>query len=260
MLDTAAWRFVRTEEAEDGRVLVVRLAAGKGNVIGSAVAWELREALVILASDARRRALVLSHTGEHFSYGASVEEHAPGKVEEFLPRFHALARDLMALDLPLLAAVRGMCLGGGMELAALCDLVFAGPTARFAQPEIKLGAFAPVASILLPHRLGPGPAADLLLSGRTIDAAEAEEIGLVERVDEDPESAALAWAREHLCGKSAASLRFAVQALRRARRATFASELAAQEHAYLHELMLAHDPREGIAAFLGKRAPRWEDR
>lgn len=260
MHDTASWRSVQAVETDEGRVLLVRLAAGKGNVIDSAAVWELREALVILASDSRHRALVLSHAGEHFSYGASVSEHTPGRVEEFLPRFHALARDLMALDLPLLAAVRGLCLGGGLELAALCDLVFAGPTARFAQPEIALGVFAPVASLALPSRVGPGAAADLLLSGRTIDASEAQAIGLVQRIDPDPESAALAWARQHLSDKSASSLGWAVRALRAERRQRFARDLAELERMYLKGLMLTHDAREGLAAFTAKRPPRWEDR
>ena len=90
------------------------------------------------------------------------------------------------------AAVRGSCLGGGLELASCCNRIFASPDAKLGQPEIALGVFAPVASVLLRERVGRPSAEELCLSGRVVGAEEALEIGLVDRVDPDPSAVALA--------------------------------------------------------------------
>lgn len=177
-----------------------------------------------------------------------------------LPAFHALALELLALERPLLAAVGGACLGGGLELGCTADLLFASPSASFGQPEIALGVFAPLGSLLLPRRIGAGAAADLLLSGRRIDASEALRIGLARELAADPAAAARAWIGQHLVGRSAEALRHATRAARASWWPDFATRLAALERAYLVDLQAAHDAREGIAAFLDKRAPRWEDR
>ncbi len=251
---------LRLQEIEQGRILRVVIEHGKGNVLDRELVAELTEVLREVARRASLRALLIDHAGPHFSYGASVGEHAPGKVEGFLPEFHALARALVELPVCSLAAVRGMCLGGGWELAALADLVFAAPGASFGQPETKLGVFAPIGSALLPRLAGPRRAADWLLSGRTLSAEEARAAGLVTELAEDPSVAALSWARDHLLPKSASTLGIAVRAARRAWSTPFLAELAELEALYLGELMATRDAREGIAAFLEKRDPRWEDR
>jgi cyclohexa-1,5-dienecarbonyl-CoA hydratase len=251
---------VRSEELEAGRILRLSLDAGKGNVLGREALGELREALTLLGTAPGRCAIVLDHEGRDFSWGASVPEHAPGEVHGMLRRLHELAAELLALQVPLLAAARGLCLGGGLELALLADRLFLAPGARLGQPEVLLGVFAPIGSALLPRLIGPRPAAELLLSGRQLDAQEALRLGLAAAIAEDPGAAALAWAREHLCAKSAAALRQATRAARRAWAPGFLADLAALEAQYLDELMLTHDAREGIQAFLERRPPRWEDR
>ena len=160
--------MVRSELTEDGRLLRVVLDAGRGNVISSRVIGEMRETLSRHVRDPHVRAWILDHEGPHFSYGASVEEHAPGKVEPMLRAFHGLVGDIVHFDLPFLASVRGNCLGGALELVLLADRVFASPSACFGQPELKLGVFAPLGTLLLPRIAGPQRAADLLFSGRTI--------------------------------------------------------------------------------------------
>ena len=114
---------------------------------------------------------------------------------------------MLEFPAPILVAVRGQCLGGGLEVALAGGPIFAAPTAQFGQPEMKLGVFAPAASVLLPYRVTQPVAEDLLLTGRSINATEAAAKGLVQVLAEDPEAAALAWFEEHLQGKSAASLR-----------------------------------------------------
>ena len=259
-MSPAALQGVRCERALDGAVLRLVLDAGKGNVVDRALCEALAAAAASARAEPRLAAVVLDHEGPHFSYGASVPEHAPGEVARMLPVLHGAARALLALDVPLLAAVRGLCLGGGLELALLADRVVCHPSARFGQPEAQLGVFAPIGSALLPRLIGPRAAADLLLSGRTIEASEARALGLVAEIAEDPREATLAWAREHLVPKSARALRFVTAAARRAWREPFLADLAALERAYLGELMATRDAQEGIAAFLEKRPPRWEHR
>lgn len=253
-------RTVWFEVIEDGQLLRIVLDAGKGNVLDSATIGALRAGLVEHADAPRLRAWILDHAGPHFSFGASVEEHAPGKVAEMLPRFHGLIRDIVHLDLPYLACVRGMCLGGGLELVLPADRVFASKTLRLGQPEIKLGVFAPFGSVMLPRLIGPHRAADLLLSGRTIGAEEAGALGLVSEIAEEPLAAAIAWAREHLFPKSVTAIRHQTRLLRRDLRQHALLDLEEAERAYLGPLMATHDAREGIAAFLEKRDPVWEIR
>ena len=203
------------------------------------------------------RTVLIAAAGKHFSFGASVEEHQPGQVAGMLSAFHALFRDLMNSGRVLLAAVSGQCLGGGLELAAFCHRVFAAPGAKLGQPEIKLGAIAPIGSILLPLRCGQGAADDLLLSGRSIDAEEALRLGVVDELAEDPLEAALAWHRTHLQPLSAAALSHAVWAGRLALRRAVEQDLPLIERRYTEQLMATADGPEGIAAFLEKRSPQW---
>ena len=196
-----------------------------------------------------------------FSAGAEVRDHTPDRVAEMLAAFHEVFRQLGRADCLTVAAVHGHCLGGGMELASFCDFVLATESAQFGQPEIKLGCFPPVALILLPELVGPRAALDLILTGRTISAREARELGLVTRVVADD---ALAQSVDALLGElralSPVALRLSRRALRRSRRVDFEAELEAVERLYLDELMKTEDAQEGIRAFLEKRAPAWRGR
>jgi cyclohexa-1,5-dienecarbonyl-CoA hydratase len=250
---------VREETLEDGAVRRVVLTGSKGNIID----MEMNRALIAAFREAGAvpslKAIVLEGDGAQFSYGASVQEHLPDQVAAMLRGFHDLFRVLIAAAVPTLAAVRGRCLGGGLELAAFCHRVFAAPDALLGQPEIALGVFAPVASMFLRERVGRGAAEDLCLSGRTIGAAEAQRIGLVDVVADDPSGAAIAYAREHLLPRSASSLRHAVRAVRHDLAARFEADIAAQERLYLGGLMKTTDAVEGIRAFLEKRRPDWHN-
>jgi cyclohexa-1,5-dienecarbonyl-CoA hydratase len=161
---------------------------------------------------------------------------------------------------PILVAVRGQCLGGGLEVALAGQWIFAAPDASFGQPEMKLGVFAPAASVLLPYRVNLPMAEDLLYSGRSIGASAALACGLVHALADDPESAALGWFHEHLQGKSAAALACATAAARGAMRREVRQRLNGVERLYLDQLMATRDANEGLVAFLAKRKPSWEHR
>jgi cyclohexa-1,5-dienecarbonyl-CoA hydratase len=206
------------------------------------------------------RGVLLAAEGPHFSFGASVEEHLVDRCAAMLASLHALLLAMLEFPVPVLVAVRGQCLGGGLEVALAGGPIFASPDALLGQPEMKLGVFAPAASCLLPYRVSQAAAEDLLFSGRSLTGSEAKAIGLVESTAEDPESAALAYFDTHLAPKSAAALACAVVAARAPLVANVRRRLDELVTLYVDTLMKTRDANEGIAAFLAKRQPSWEHR
>jgi cyclohexa-1,5-dienecarbonyl-CoA hydratase len=246
-------------EHED-KLLRLRLARPKANIVDAAMIGALRAALEEHLPNPSLRGVLLDAEGPHFSFGASVEEHMPESCADMLRELHGLVRQLLDSPVPVLVAVRGQCLGGGLEVAAAGHLIFAAPGAALGQPEIKLAVFAPAASCLLPERIGQAEANDLLFSGRSIAAEEACRIGLVKEVAEDPEQAALAYFEKHLAPLSASSLRLAVRAAQAGAVERIKEKLDRVERLYLEELMTTHDALEGLQAFVEKRPAKWEDR
>ena len=182
------------------------------------------------------------------------------RAATMLATFHGMFLRMAELGIPTAAAVRGRCLGGGMELACFCNRVVAHPDAVFAQPEVQLAVLPPVASLILPFRMGQARADEINLSGRNIPAAEALQIGLVDQIADDPAAAVEAWASEQLAAKSAAALRCVTRASRWHFNRVLADELKGLERFYLQELMSTHDAGEGLAAFLEHRPPVWTHR
>ena len=245
-------------EAE-GRLLRLRLSRPKANIVDAAMIAALRAALTEHHKNASLGAVLLDAEGPHFSFGASVEEHMPAQCAAMLKSIHALVLQLVDSDVPVLVAVRGQCLGGGLEVALAGHMMFVAPDANLGQPEIKIGVFAPAASCLLPELIGQQRAIDLLLSGRSISGADAGVMGMAQ-VAADPEAAALAYFTEQLKTKSASSLRFAVRAARCDYAARVHAKIERVERMYLEELMKSHDAVEGLEAFVGKRAAQWQHR
>lgn len=240
-------------------VLALTLSTPKGNILDTATLGALRAAVAAYGSQRGMRAILFAGRGPHFSLGASVSEHRPESVRGLFAALHGLFLDLLDLSVPCVAAVRGHCLGGAAELVLLCSHVTAAPDATFGFPEVKLGVFAPLASALLPAKVGLTRAERLLLGGEPVDAATAAAIGLVDVVAVDPEAAARRYIDDHLAPRSATALRYAMRALRGASAAQVRQRLAALERLYLDELLATPDAKEGVAAFLEKRPPRWED-
>jgi cyclohexa-1,5-dienecarbonyl-CoA hydratase len=244
----------------DGALLRLRLARPRANIVDAQMIAALDGALLAHRANNKLRGVLLDAEGPNFSFGASVEEHLPAQCAQMLASLHALIVAMVEFPAPILVAVRGQCLGGGLEVALAGSLIFAAPDAQFGQPEIKLGVFAPAASVLLPYRLNRPMAEDLLFSGRSIGAEEARAAGLVHTVFDDPETAALAYFNEHLAGKSASSLACALAAARAPMIRDVRQRLAEVERLYLDRLMATRDANEGLTAFLAKRRPQWEHR
>lgn len=202
------------------------------------------------------RAVLLSGAGKHFSAGADVGEHLPPKGTEMLSALDLLFRALLSVPVPTLAAVRGACLGGGFEVALGCDLLVAAENARFGIPEIRLGVFPPIACALLPGRMGPALARDLLFTGRELSGKEAGACGLASRVAPEPEldAAAESLAR-HLGSLSARALRSCKKGLDPGA----ADRVSAAIALYREETLQSPDAIEGLTAFLEKRSPVWKE-
>ena len=244
----------------EGALLRLRLARPKANLIDAAMIAAVHGALSAHRASPGLRGVLLDAAGPHFSFGASVEEHLPANCAAMLASLHALILAMLEFPAPILVAVHGQCLGGGLEVALGGGMIFAAPDAQLGQPEMKLGVFAPAASCLLPHRMRQAAAEDLLFSGRSVGADEALRMGLVDAVAADPAAAALAYFDAHLAGRSAAALACALVAARGAYVADVRRRLAEVERLYLDTLMKTHDANEGLAAFLAKRPPHWEHR
>ncbi len=228
------------------------------NVLTAAMLEELDNRLCEAADDRAAKVIVLEGAGKAFCAGVDVADHTEARVQATLEVFHRVARRLLAMPQPVIAAVHGAALGGGMELALACDVVLTRDDAKLGQPEIQLGVFPPVAAALLPRLVGRQRAMDLILTGRTITAAEAQAMGLVSQViAADGWTAAVdGWAAK-LAALPGAALKFAKRAVIAGFDTTADLAIARAESLYLTELVADPDAHEGIAAFLEKRKPQW---
>ena len=245
-----------------GRLASISIRRPPLNILNLTAIQDLRHHLGELMVDKDLQLLVLRGSGQRaFSAGVAVEDHSPEKVPDMLGEFHraiSILRDLPAITV---AVVQGHCLGGGMELAAGCDLIVASQDSRFGQPEIKLGCFPPLAAALYPSLLGPKRTFDLLLTGRTVTCEEAVEMGLVNRCVPDPElDSTVDELVQTILGHSLIVTRLTKRAIRAGQNQPFAEALALSEQIYLDELTETADMPEGLAAFMEKRRPKWSHR
>jgi cyclohexa-1,5-dienecarbonyl-CoA hydratase len=228
------------------------------NVIDLPLMLELQQALGEIESRTDISVILLGGDSRAFSSGVDIKSHLPDQVHEMLTSFHAVIRAIVASRKVTIAAVRGACLGGGAELAAVCDMVYTARDATWGFPEIKLGCYPPVAAVVLALLIGQKPAAELVLTGRQFSGDEAAAMGLANR-------SVAAEELESVVGRTLAELRaLSPVALAHAKKAMYAWDaihfdkgLARAEKIYLDELISTADAREGIIAFLDKRPPKW---
>ncbi len=251
---------LRQERAHGDAVVRLILDRPKANVLDMEMVRALRGAIAGLRDDAGLKLVVFEGSGPHFSFGASVPEHLPGRVESMLPDFHQLFVELEALGVPTAAAVRGQCLGGAAELVLWAGRVVLHPGARIGVPEVTLGVFPPIAALGLRWRVSGARATEMVVTGDPLSAEAALATGLADAIDDDPRAAVDRWYSAHLSGLSAVAVRFAWRAARAPMRRALAEDLPQLERLYLQELMACHDPVEGLTAFVEKRTPTWSDR
>jgi cyclohexa-1,5-dienecarbonyl-CoA hydratase len=248
---------------ENGTLLRLVLNRPKGNVLSLEMMKALSEALTAHGGNAHLRLVFIRGAGNHFSFGASVEEHRKEQAPSMLAGFHSMIRQVAAYPVPIAALVEGSCLGGAFELILACHLVFAAPSATFGCPEVKLGVFPPVLAAIGAQRLG-GPLMErLIMTGATIDAAAAERAGLVSAVfaGSSPEEELIDWYRKNLLPLSAFAIRQAnrVARLGSGMIAALQAPLTVIESQYVEEVLASHDGNEGITSFIERRKPVWKD-
>jgi enoyl-CoA hydratase len=247
---------------KDGAVGVIRLDRPPLNAINQAMLAQIRQAATAADGDPEIRAVVVRGSQKAFAAGADIKEMANlSFADVFSSDFFAAWGRFAATRTPTIAAVAGYALGGGCELAMMCDILIAADSAKFGQPEIKLGVLPGMGgSQRLTRAIGKAKAMDLILTGRTIDAAEAERAGLVSRVV--PAEDLLAEAGKvaaTIAGMSLSAARMAKEAVNRAFESTLAEGLL-YERRLFHSAFATDDQTEGMAAFTEKRAPNFTHR
>ncbi len=226
------------------------------NVIDIPMMEELRAALEQIEARSEISVIVFAGSERAFSSGVNVADHTPDKVRGMLADFHSVIRSVVSSTKLTIASVRRHCLGGGAELALMCDIIYAAQDSVWGFPEIKLACYAPVASVALPAVVGQKLAAELLLTDRTLSGDEALAAGLVNGLADDPETL-VAECVQRVSQLSPAALRVAKKAFYAWDSMHFDKGLVRAEQIYNDELMKTDDAREGIAAFLERRRPKW---
>ncbi len=250
------------EVARKDRLLTVTWDRPPLNVLDIVLLRELDEVLRSCAAEPSVDVVVLQGQGpKAFSAGVDIKDHTKEKVPEMLEVVHGVIRKLLSLPQVTVAAVRGACLGGGCEVASVCDFIVASEQSSFATPEILVGCYPPVALARFSSLIGYHRAAEMILTGRRFTAREAQAMGLINRVFADGE---LDGGVESLVGellsKSAAVLRLTLKGLREIALRDFESALKRSEQIYCDELLNTADVEEGVQAFLQKRPPHWRHR
>lgn len=230
------------------------------NVLNIAMMEEINDVLKGWQGKKDLKVVLFNAKGKCFSAGVDVGEHMGDLAPKMIEAFHRIFRLMDKLGIPTVASVFSSCLGGGCELAVFSDLVIAGEGAKFGQPEIQVGVFPPIAAHIMPRIMGRKAAMDLILSGRIISAAEALQIGMINKVvkDQDLEKETETFLKPYL-GLSAEVLRQTKKAIAVGLHDDLENSLRPIEEIYLNKLMKTHDAQEGLKAFLEKRKPIWKD-
>lgn len=252
--------FKHIQISNEGGIGTIVLNRAPLNVLNIEMMEEINSALDEFIKDPVLKALVIRAEGKAFSAGVDVGEHIGDLCDKMIEVFHGIFRRMNKVEAPIIALVKGAALGGGCELAIYCDMVLASEKAKFGQPEIMVGVFPPIAALEFPNLIPMKKALELILTGDTIRANEAKEIGLVNQVypldnfDEETD-------------KFIAKLKgLSAPVIRLSKKATYVgakggvTALNEIEDIYLKELMRTEDANEGLKAFLEKRKPEWKDK
>ena len=254
-----SFQHIRTEIA-DG-VGTITLNRPPVNILNIEMMEEVNQALRGFKRERRLKVLVFRAEGKAFSAGVDVGEQVGDVVERMIEAFHGMFRLMDELQAPSVAVVNGSALGGGCELALYCDMVLATEKSTFGQPEIMVGVFPPIAALIFPRIMGRKKAMELILSGKTIGARDALEMGLINRIiSEDTLEEEVKEFVDQFARHSAVVLRLTKKAALEGLCDDVEGGLRRIERIYLEELMKTEDATEGLKSFLEKRKPVWKDR
>ena len=239
----------------------ITLDRPKHNVLDINMMNELNTELEELATDDALKCLVINGAGASFCAGVEVADHKPESAPKMIETFNHIFELIDRLDFPVIASVHGACLGGGMELAIACDIIVAGASALFGQPEIKLAFLPPYAAIRLPHMVGPAKAIEICTTGKRYSAEEARQMGMVNYAVADD---LLADTTDKLVKEiqynSPLIIRLNKQAVKKHLGLPFPQAIDSVSDLFLNTLMKTEDVLEGIKSFEEKRKPVWKNK
>ncbi len=242
-------------------VASIFFARPKHNVFNIDMMTLFCETLEDVSNDPEIKCLVVKGQGSSWCAGVDVGDHKPDMADEMIATFNRSLLLLEALEIPTLAAVHGACLGGGMEYAIACDVIIAAKSAKFGQPEVKLGFLPPYAAIRLPQLVGPAKAIEICCSGKVYPADTAKSMGFVSQtIPDDQFNAAVDDWVEDIRASSPLILRLNKQAVTQHLGMRTPEALQSVSNLFLNTLMKTEDTLEGIASFYEKRKPSWKNK
>lgn len=245
----------------DGEVARLTLDRPEHNLLNEKMLNELAAGINSLEGKGGVKLIVLDSAAKAFCGGIEIGEYTARRVFQLLDAFRGTFLAMMDTGKPLMAVVNGPAFGGGAELAALADLVVATPKARFAQPEIKLGVFPPLSAVILPYVLGPKLALELVLTGETMTAERARDVGLVNwLVPEKDLEKTVNEIVAKVTSQSGPVLTMAKKAILGSMGLPLRDGVRNSMKVFLNELSDLEDSQEGLRALVEKRAPKWKNR
>jgi len=260
----------RKKRLEDCEFIKVRIQSSvaritlnrpEHNLLNEPMLRELADAIDLIGQRDEIKLIVLDSACKVFCGGIEVGEYTSQRVFQMLDAFHAAFAGILETAKPVVCVVNGPAIGGGAELAAFGDMVIASPKARFAQPEISIGVFPPLASTVLPYLVGPKKALELVLTGEPVTAERALDMGLVNRLV--PEADLEKTVNElvaRITGHSGPVLTMAKKAILSGMGLSLKDGLKQSMNIFLNELYRLEDSQEGLHALVEKRKPNWKNR
>ncbi len=245
----------------EGPVARMTLDHPEHNLLNEPMLREIAAGVELVGEEETVKLVVLDSACRVFCGGIDIGEYTTSRVFQMLDAFHTAFNAMLEVSKPVLVIVNGPAIGGGAELAAFGDLVIATPKARFAQPEITIGVFPPLASTILPHIVGPKVALEMVLTGQAISAERANELGLVNLLvpEAQLEKAVNQWI-EQITAQSGAVLAMAKRAILGGMGLSLRDGLRNSMNIFLNELYRLEDSQEGLRALVEKRKPQWKNR
>lgn len=252
------YEYIETDFAEG--LGTITLNRPPVNILNIAMMEEINHCLESWQGQKDLKVVLFNAKGKCFSAGVDVGEHMGDLAPKMIGAFHKMFRLMDSLGVMTVASIFSSCLGGGCELAVFCDLVIAAQNSKIGQPEIQVGVFPPIAAYIMPRIIGRKDALELILSGKIISAAEANQMGLINKVvpEQELETETAIFIKPYL-KLSAEVLRKTKKAITAGLRDDLEPALSAIEDIYLNELMKTADAQEGLKAFLEKRKPTWQN-
>lgn len=245
----------------DGGVARMTLDRPEHNLLNEAMLRELADGIAHAGERDDIKLIVIDSACKVFCGGIDIGEYTSQRVFQMLDAFHAAFAGMLEVGKPVVCVVNGPAIGGGAELAAFGDLVIATPRAKFAQPEITIGIFPPLASTILPFLVGPKIALELVLTGEAVTAERALELGMVNRLV--PEAKLEQTVNElvsSINGHSGPVLTMAKKAILGGMGLSLRDGLKHSMNIFLNELYRLEDSQEGLRALVEKRKPNWKNR